>query len=283
MDLADGNGGLIHIPPLETKIVRGDFNYFRRAAKQIGGLVVKVAPGGPNGKVDHDYAPANVSSDVHKVKIYNHREIPLRLATGVDRQHVDIPRQRLEEDPSQPGKQIKVPGEVTCVARVSLIKQMGGISVVILDKEKQAATPAAAALTRKAKAEAEAEAKKKESTPTRKPDTPVLKIESDADTPKTSEPPADSLESLRENLGLPHTSEEFVERARQITWHDLRGMCRQLGFSRPQSSRHAIQLIGTRLYPDFTSGGEKPDEEKSDEAKDEKESKSSKKAKSSKK
>lgn len=231
MDIPDGHGGLVHIDPTGTTTVRGDFNYFRRAAKEIGGLTVKVAPGGSAVKVDHDYS-SDFVNDIHKVKILNYRDISMRLATGVDRQHVEIPRSHMEPDPANPAKKKKVPGEITCVARVSLVKQMSSIKVIVLDDKE----PTSSKQYRAAP-------------PARAPSKPTLKVDSEPDLPKTHEAPVDSLETLRAKFELPQTIEEYIERTKQTTWHDLRGIAGELGFTRPKSRDQAIQMIASKLYP----------------------------------
>jgi hypothetical protein len=240
MDLADGHGGLVHIMPNETKVVRGDLSYFRRAAKDIGGLVVKPAPSSVK-RADHDRSPGVMMNDVHKVRISNYRDIPMRLATGVDRQYVELPRSKVVED--KKGKKIKVPGTATCTARVSLIKQMTSIKVEILDEDES--KPTNAQLDAQARAE-----DRKERAEAARETLPKHRSESDLNVPKTSEPPAADLESLRQKFECPSTREAFLERAKQITWHDLRGMCGELGFSRPQSRDHAVELIASNLYPE---------------------------------
>lgn len=255
MDLADGHGGLVHIMPNETKVVRGDLQYFRRAAKDIGGLVVKPAPSSVK-RADHDRSPGIMMNDVHKVRISNYRDIPMRLATGVDRQYVELPRSKVVDDAN--GKKVKVPGTAICTARVSLIKQMTSIKVEVLDAEES--TPTNAQLDAAARVEDRVE--KAEAV---RETLPKHVSESDPDVPKTSEPPVADLESLRVKFQCPNTKEAFFERAKQITWHDLRGMCGELGFSRPQSRDHAVELIVSKLYPEAPADDDSNDSDDSEE------------------
>ena len=89
-----------------------------------------------------------------------------------------------------------------------------------------------------------------------------MKVNSDPEVPRTSEPLVADLQTLRKNLELPETLEGFTDRAKAITWHDLRGICSELGFSRPKSREHATQLICEKLYP-------QPESDESDEPTDE--------------
>jgi len=253
MDLADGHGGLVHLAPNETKTVRGDLMYFKRAAKDIGGLVVKPAPSTVT-RADHDRSPGRSQIDVHKVRVYNYRDIPLRLATGVDRQYADIPRAQLVEDPKIKGKKTKVPGQVVCVARVSLIKQMSGIKVDILDADEKKPTEEKKEAPKEVVHEREIK--------------PKLRVNSDPNTPSTSEPRSADISSLRAKLELPDTKEAFIERTKQITWHDLRGICTELGYSRPKSREHATELICQTLYPEAETeeGNEDPEGNEEDNA-----------------
>lgn len=265
LDLADGHGGMVHFAPNETKTVRGSLEYFRRAAKNIGGLVVKPAPSTVT-KADHDRSSSVMMNDVHRCRISNYRDIPMRLATGVDRQYAEIPRSKIIEDPTNKGKKTKVPGTVICVARVSLIKQMNSIKVEILDEDEE-------------KKPAPVESTHRDTGNGVRETLPQLKVNSDPEVPRTSEPLVADLQTLRKNLELPETLEGFAERAKAITWHDLRGICSELGFSRPKSREHATQLICEKLYPQPESDESTDETTESDESdeSDEKSKKSSKK------
>jgi hypothetical protein len=212
--LPDGSGGYVTLQPGETKLVYGEYEYFKRMPRQgITGLTVKAEPGV---KVP---ASAKAHMDIHLCKITNHKKIPVRLATGVDHTYVQL-----------------APGEAKeCVARESIVKQVEGISCRRLEGPKPEEERVVKVKTRKS---AKAEAAPK----------PVKSVtESEAEQVRAAGATG-KLEDLRESCRMPATKKEWMARSRNLGWHDIRGIAKAYGL-RTKSREETRKKIAEIAYP----------------------------------
>lgn len=225
MYLPDGLGNKIELDPGETRIVFGDYEYFRRMPVQgINGLTVKMEP---NMRVpDADRAR---KADVKLMKITNHREVLVHLATGVDRGSIDIPPH----------------GEVEAVVRESVVKQMTGLSF----KELTGPGPEAEVAVVKAKRRGR---KPKESRVVEEMvSVGAVKEEDSLSNAEEvrSVGAAGKIADFRKQLGLPDSAKEWRLRSRNISWHDLRGIAKQVGVI-AKSRQVCVDGISKTMYPE---------------------------------
>ncbi len=246
MLLPDGQGNRVNLKPKESKVVFGDYAYFKRMPEQgLTGLSVKLEKG-------MQRLVEKAKKDIGLFKITNHRQIPMQLATGMH----------------EGKRNVKIgPGEtVEVVARESVVKQMTGISV----KEVHPVTkppkarpipsprpatvhqaPPAPTLVKKPSApksvteklpktlhrtDEELELEKAVTAPLSPeeaaavlaipPAEPVAPLVEDE---APSEPVSSDLVSKRMSLGIPATKEEWEEKSDRYSWHDLRGIAKALG------------------------------------------------------
>jgi hypothetical protein len=220
MDIPDGRGNILHLEPKETRVVYGEVAYFRRMMSQgVTGLVVKAATGKKALAAESEADVDMAVDDVRLVTITNHRQIPMDLATGVDRMTIHI-------EPGQTSAPV--------TARVSLIKQVTGVSV-----HKVEGTPAPVHAGTAKPGSKKARGHKAG---------PGLKVEAEQGVPHTSEPPVESIAELRSRLQLPDTLPEFEQRLQRVVWHDLRGMARQVGV-KGKTRDEIVVALKAKLYP----------------------------------
>lgn len=225
MQVPDGNGGLIELAPGEERLVFGDYEYFKRMPRQgVTGLVVKLEPGMKAPRDDQDRR-----ADTRLVRITNHRKIPMDIATGVDRSHVEL----------APGASAEV------VVRESIVKQHGGISVHDVEAADPDKEPARVA---RMKARKKREDRTKLVEEIQK--TGEMPVRDEEGSPKQvrESGAAGKIEDLRKALGLPDTLSEWKTRSRNISWHDLRGLAKNLGL-KTKSRADSVKQIGEAAYP----------------------------------
>lgn len=249
MGLPNGQGGQISLEPGETKLVRGDLEHYRRMPAQgMNGLVVKLV----EGKSRLVEAEKKIQNEVRLVRVTNHRNIPMRLATGLGHKAVNIgPREASEP----------------FLARVSTVKQMTGITVRLVEEKDQDETPenppdgtegktgpAEAGEPRneepsvgigvenpkgnlKNSAGAEVEAIARQAAQ----DQAMAKAQAEADDP---------LLKKRRDLALPATGEEWKVHKEQLTWPDVRGIAKELGVKAGAATKaELVEAITKELYP----------------------------------
>jgi hypothetical protein len=163
----------------------------------------------------------------------------LRLATGVNNASVELGP--VERDKA--GKVLKTGAHVVeTVARISIVKQMGGIGVQELkgpspDGEKKVPGPAAkrqVVRRDQRKLDSRAASEIMDATPA----TARQVRESGAD---------GKMDDLRKSMGMPDTAAEWQLRSRNFGWHDLRGMVKTLGL-KAKSRKESVDLIGEAIY-----------------------------------
>jgi len=213
MSVPNGEGGLIALAPGEEKLVNGDYEYFHRMPGQgMNGLVVKVASGEKVRLVE------STVNDVVMATVTNHRRIPLLLATGIGQSKVNIP-----------AGETSLPTKV----RLSIVKQMNGISVKVVE-EKKAPVPSTPA-TEVVKVEAPGKLKN------------GADVAAIAEAVKVDEA---ELERKRKDLAMPATRAEWNVHKDQLTWPDVRGLCKDLNIKTKSSSKEELlEEISRVLYP----------------------------------
>ena len=242
MSLPNGEGGMVNLGPGETRLVRGDFEHYRRMPAQgMNGLVVKVMEG-----KSRLLEAAKQVEDVRLVRVTNHRNIPMRLSTGLGQKAVDIgPRETSEP----------------FLARMATVKQMSGITVKpvepTVDSFKTRTDDAAEGARMKAaleEDEANAEAAKKAEGAEAKTAEGEARAKLDAATEKAAAAEAranDPLAIRRRELTLPATREEWDVHSTQLTWPDVRGLCRELDVkTRSRNKEQLLAAITEKLYPE---------------------------------
>jgi hypothetical protein len=230
MEIPNGRGALINLQPGEEKFVLGDLDYFRSLPRMgIKGLVVKIAPPGKVRLVE-----SNNKADVNLVRVKNNRKIQIMLATGLGRR----------------AEVLEAGEEREFIARVSLIKQFSGISVKVLSQVAPSPdlTPEApfvrgsmSAALRAARASTKAAAASPTSAPRSLAPPPVLPV---AESLKHLEGTKDQL---REQLQLPGSREEWLEKSKVFSWVDLRAVAQQLGVT-GRGREKIIAVIGDAVY-----------------------------------
>ena len=254
MGIPDGEGHQIKLDPGETRLVRGDFERYRRMPAQgMNGLVVKLV----DGKSRLVEAGKKIENEVRLVTVTNHRNIPMRLATGLGHKAVNIgPRETSEP----------------FLARVSTVKQMGGITVRLVEEKIEEGPPDKEKETDATRSEAEALAKKKvvegsggkpsveigvESAKGNLENGARAEIEAIARQAAQDQAMArkqaeadDPLARRRRELALPATCEEWGVHKEQLTWPDVRGIAKELGVKAGGSTKaELVEAITRKLYP----------------------------------
>ena len=230
MEIPNGRGALINLQPGEEKFILGDLEYFRSLPRMgIKGLVVKVAPPGKVRLVEK-----KGKEDVNLVRVKNNRKIQIILATGLGRR----------------AEVLEAGEEREFIARVSLIKQFSGISVKVLSNVAPSPdlTPAApsvpgsmSAALRAAKVAAKAVAASPTSAPRPLAPPPTLPV---TESIKRLEGTKDQL---CEQLQLPGSREEWLEKSKVFSWVDLRAVAQQLGVT-GRGREKIIKVIGDAVY-----------------------------------
>ena len=256
MGLPNGQGGQINLDPGETRYVRGDFEHYRRMPKQgMNGLVVKLV----DGKSRLVEAEKKVD-DVRLVTVTNHRNIPMQLSTGIGQAHANIGAKETSEP---------------FLARIRTIKQMSGITVhIVEEKDKdEAAPPADDETTDDEETKPEVEVGADEAAPPADDETTEVEVEveADGDLENTASAEAeaiakqaaadeaaakkeaeanDPLVKRRRDLTLPATREEWDIHSKQMTWPDVRGICKELGIKAgSKNKKQLLKAITKELYP----------------------------------
>jgi hypothetical protein len=243
MSLPNGQGGMVNLNPGETRLVRGDYAHYERMPKQgMNGLVVKIA----DGKARLVEAAEKVA-DPRMVRVTNHRNIPMRLSTGLGQKAIDIgPKET--SDPF--------------LAKISTIKQMSGITVILVkdttgsfkaptnDAAEKAKLKAAVAED-EAIAKAEKAAEEAEATKTAEAVALAKLAAEEAEKAKLEAVANDPLVARRRELTLPATSEEWRVHSTQLTWPDVRGLCKDVGVrTKFKNKEQLIAAITEKLYPE---------------------------------
>jgi hypothetical protein len=225
MQLPDGRGGQIELAPGEERLVFGEYEYFKRMPRQgVSGLVVKLEPGVKAPRDDQERR-----ADTRLVRITNHRKIPMDIATGVDRSHVEI----------APGATVEV------VARESIVKQLSGITVRDVEVADPATEPEKVARIKARKKRAEQAALVEELQKTGA--LPVAEKGSPEEVRASGA--AGKMADMRKALQLPETLAEWKTRSRNISWHDLRGIAKALGL-KTKSRADSVKRVGETAYPE---------------------------------
>lgn len=228
MMLPNGEGGMVNLNPGEEKVVQGEWEHYRRMPEQgFNGLVVKEEVGGKIRLVE-----ASKGMDVHMMKVTNHREIPMRLATGIGQAAIAI-------GPKETSKPFK--------GRVSTVKQMNGIHVEILDATPEAPAPKTDDPDPEIAAKAAAEAAELE-----KAKAAAAKAEAEeAEKKAKAEAENDPLVIKRRELTLPATREEWFVHKEQMTWPDTRAIAKALDIkTKSLTKEQLIAAIEETLYPE---------------------------------
>lgn len=211
-----GGGDHVELASEETKLVEGDYETFHNMTRSMNGLVVKVTQGEKTRLVE-----AAQKQDIVRATVTNHRKIPMLLDTGIGHKTIQI-----------------APGETSqpVQLRVSVVKKMHGISVKVVDEVK----------TEPPKAEQKkADEKKVEASKADEKKTEAPKVEE-----KKASKEDEALAKKRADLALPATLVEWTIHKEQMTWPDVRGICKELDIRTKSSSKEELlEEITKALYP----------------------------------
>lgn len=256
MSLPNGEGGVINLAPGETRMIRGDLEHYRRMPAQgMNGLVVRLV----EGKSRLVEAEKRIENDVRLVTVTNHRNIPMQLATGVGQKKVDIGPKSTSEP---------------FLGRVSTIKQMSGITVKAVEeavedpgrdpgkaetsspdkgdetKVEDAGEAGAADAEARAKQAADDELRKKDAAAVAEVEAKAKQAAEDEARRKKEAEANDPLAIRRRDLALPATAEEWAVHKEQLTWPDVRGLCKQLDIKTGSMDKKGLlEAITEKLYP----------------------------------